>query len=128
MPPTARSAPRGVRRGALVLTAGPAPTGVTPPARWSRPYLIDRAGVLALFFRADPTEGREGLKTMTRMRQDLAARRRGELNRDRGSRQLSSAIDAQRHLNARRADSTRAKAHAVGPSDPRYAYLTRSYD
>jgi len=29
--------------GSLVLTAGPAPTGVIPPARWSRPYLIHRA-------------------------------------------------------------------------------------
>jgi len=49
MPPTARSASRGGRRGLLVLTAGPVScsTGVTPPARWPRPNL--RAGVLALF-------------------------------------------------------------------------------
>ena len=49
MPPTARSASRGGRRGLLVLTAGPVScsTGVTPPARWPRPNL--RAGVLAFF-------------------------------------------------------------------------------
>jgi hypothetical protein len=49
MPPTALPAPRGARRGLLVLTAGPAPylTGVTPPARWTRPSPIERAGVLA---------------------------------------------------------------------------------
>jgi hypothetical protein len=65
---------------------------------------------------------------MTLRRQDLAARRRGELNRDRGARRLSQAVDAQRHLNARRTGSTRTKADPHGPSDPSYAYLTRSYD
>jgi hypothetical protein len=67
-------------------------------------------------------------KTMTHRRQDLGARRRGELDRDRGSRRLSQAIDAKRRLNDRRADSPRTKPHPVGPSDPRYGYLTRSYD
>jgi len=65
---------------------------------------------------------------MTPMRQDLAARRRGELARDRGSRRVSSAIDARRRLNTRRADGTRTKAHPIRPSDPRTAYLRRSYD
>jgi hypothetical protein len=39
LPPTAQPAPRGVRRGPLVLTAGPVPysRGVVPPARWTRP-------------------------------------------------------------------------------------------
>ena len=64
---------------------------------------------------------------MARRRQDLAARMRGESNRDRGSRRVSAAIDAQRRLNLRRVDGTRAKAAPVGPSDPRYAYLTRSH-
>ena len=64
---------------------------------------------------------------MTRRRQDLAVRMRGESNRDRGLRRVSAAIDAQRRLNLRRADGTRTKAHPVGPSDPRYAYQTRSY-
>jgi len=41
---------------------------------------------------------------------------------------VSSAIDAQRRLNARRADGTGTKADPFGPSDPRYAYLTRSHD
>ena len=76
MPPTARSAPRGERRGLLVLTAGPVPylrVGVTQPARWSRPYLIDRAGFQPLSLPRGPNRGREGLRTMTPMRQDLAA-------------------------------------------------------
>jgi len=65
---------------------------------------------------------------MTHTRQDRAARRRGELNRDRGSRQLSSAIYAQRRLNAQREFGVRAKADPVGPSDARYAYLRRGHD
>jgi len=36
--------------------------------------------------------------------------------------------DARRRLNTRRADSTRTRADRFGPSDSRYAYLTRSYD
>jgi hypothetical protein len=65
---------------------------------------------------------------MTRREHNLAARRRGELTGDRGSRQLSPAIDAQRRLNARRADGTPTNADPFGPNDRRYAYLTRSYD
>jgi hypothetical protein len=65
---------------------------------------------------------------MTRMAQDLAARRRVELNRDRGYRRLALAIETQRYLNTRRLDSTRTEAHPRGPSDPRYAYLTRAHD
>ena len=138
MPPTARSAPRGVRRGLLVLTAGLVPyfywrypTGpvvASQSARWSRPNLIERAGVPALFLPRGPDRGTEGLKTMTLRRQDLAARRRGELNRDHGSRRVSSAIEAQRRLNSRRADGGRTRADPLGPSDPRYAYLTRTHD
>ena len=130
MPPTTHCASRGVRRGLLVLTAGPvsASTGVALPARWSRPNLVRRAeGSASLPFRANPTEGREGLKTMAPIRPDLAARRRGELDHDRGSRRVSSAIDARRRLSTRRADSTR-KTAPVGASDPRHAYLRRSYD
>jgi hypothetical protein len=65
---------------------------------------------------------------MTPTEHNRAARRRGELTRDRGSRRLSSAIDAQRRVNTRRADGTRTKADPVGPNNRRYAYLTRSYD
>jgi hypothetical protein len=64
---------------------------------------------------------------MTSRRRDWAARRRGELHRERGSRRLLPASDAQRSLNARRADGRRTKARLVGLSD-RYAYLTRSHD
>ena len=65
---------------------------------------------------------------MTLRRRHSAARRRGEFNRDRGSRLLSQAVDAQRRLNARRADDARTVAHPVGPSDPRDTYLTQSHD
>jgi hypothetical protein len=65
---------------------------------------------------------------MTVRRQDSAACRRGEFNRDPGSRRLSRAVDAQRRLNARRADDARTRAYSVGPSDPRHAYPPRSYD
>jgi hypothetical protein len=65
---------------------------------------------------------------MTRTEHYSAARRRGELTGDRGSRRLSPAIDAQRRLNARRADGTPTNADPFGPNDRRYAYPTRLYD
>jgi hypothetical protein len=65
---------------------------------------------------------------MTRPENNWAAARRPELNRDRGSRQLSQAVDALRRLNARQAASTRTKADPLGLSDPRHAYLTQSHD
>jgi hypothetical protein len=66
---------------------------------------------------------------MPRTEHNLAARKRGELSRDRGSRGISPAIDAQRRLNALQADSTRTNADPFGPTDRRYAYpTTRSYD
>ena len=65
---------------------------------------------------------------MTRRTRDLSERRRGELNRDRTIHRVSLVIDAQRRLNARRAVGTGTKADLVGPSDPRYAYLTRAHD
>jgi hypothetical protein len=65
---------------------------------------------------------------MTRRTRDLPERRRGELRRDRTIHRVSLAIDAQRRLNARRADGTGTEAAPVGSSDPRYAYLARSCD
>jgi hypothetical protein len=65
---------------------------------------------------------------MTRTEHNLAARRRGELTRDRGSRRITPAIDAKRRLNARQADGTRTNADPFGPNDRRYAYPTRSYE
>ena len=62
---------------------------------------------------------------MTRTERDWAARRRGELARDHGSERVSAAIDAQRRLNAR---GTRSKPDRVAPSDPRYSYMTRTYN
>jgi hypothetical protein len=65
---------------------------------------------------------------MTRRTRDLPKRTRGEPNRDRTIQRVSSAIDAQRLPNALRAVGTGTKAEPAGPSDPRYAYLTRAYD
>jgi hypothetical protein len=65
---------------------------------------------------------------MTRMQQDLVARGRGELNRDRGYRRLALAIETQRKLDTRRLDTARTKADLHGPSDPRHLHLTRAHD
>ena len=65
---------------------------------------------------------------MTSRRQDWAARRRGELHRERGFRRLSPALNAQRRLIDARPDGAWTKAGPLGLSDPRYAYLTRSHE
>ena len=54
------------------------------------------------------------------------AGRRGVLPRSPGPRRVRVAIDAQRRLTAAR--DNRVKPDPVGPSDPRYAYLTRTHD
>jgi len=65
---------------------------------------------------------------MTSNTQDWAARSRRKLDRARASRRRSEAIAARRGLNARETDRVGVKADAFAPSDPRFAYLTRSYD
>ena len=65
---------------------------------------------------------------MTSNTQDWAARSRRKLDRARGSRRRSEAIAARPGLNPRQTDRVGAKADAFAPSDPRFAYLTRSYD
>jgi hypothetical protein len=65
---------------------------------------------------------------MTHTENNRPARRRGELTRDRGSRRIWAAIDAQRRLNRARPDGPRVKADPFGPSNPRYTYLTRVHD
>jgi len=65
---------------------------------------------------------------MTRTEDDGAVRRRDERSRDRGSRRVSSVVDVQRRLTARAVREARTEAEPVGPSDPRYAYLARTYD
>ena len=129
VPPTARSAPRGGRRGLLVLTAGPVRCFYRryPIIRWLRPYLNERARVVVLLPR-EPTERREGQRTMTRAIQNLVARRRDEFNRDRGSRRLLQVVDARRRLNTGRADSTRTRTDRLGSERPRHAYLTQAND
>ena len=76
-----------------------------------------------------PIQQRDGKAstTLTRTEQTRAVRRRGALDRDRGSRRVSFAIDAQRRLNTRA--SARHPDHGgCGRSDrSRYAHLTRSW-
>ena len=78
--------------------------------------------------RAASPEGWEGVETMTRTQRDRAAHARGELVRKHGSREVSSAIEAQRRLTMLASRGTRTKEYRFGPSDPRYGYLTRTYD
>ena len=124
------SAPRGERRGLRVLTAGPGggPAGSNPtsPLVFSPPD--DARGFSPSFFRAAPIEGWEGRNMTMPTERNLARRRGGEEDRERRSRRVSQAVDAQRRLNMRRADDTRTTAPPVGPRDPRYAYLTDSHD
>jgi hypothetical protein len=65
---------------------------------------------------------------MTSTKRDVAARRRGELNRGSVGRRLSPAIDARRCVNGRRPAAGEIGAGRVGPRDPRYRYLTHSHD
>jgi hypothetical protein len=62
---------------------------------------------------------------MMRTEHNSAARRRGELSGDRGSRRLAPAIDAQRRLNARHAEATPTDPDPFSANDRRYSYLTR---
>jgi hypothetical protein len=64
---------------------------------------------------------------MTLGRRELAARRRGELTRERGSRRFARAIDARRRLNTLQANNAATNVAQQGP-DLRYQYLTRSHD
>ena len=122
---------RATRREAWVTGfdcgAGTVLHGRHPTGRWPRPCVIDRAGVLALFLASGSHErDGKGSKTLTRTENTRAARLRGDLARDRRSRRVSSAIDAQRRLNARWAAAPGPRQTQSGPSDPRDAHLTRS--
>jgi hypothetical protein len=65
---------------------------------------------------------------MTPRKQDLAARRRGELHREPGTRHLVPALNARRKLNARQADSIRIRPDPAKLSDRRFAYLKHAHD
>jgi hypothetical protein len=65
---------------------------------------------------------------MTRIKRDVATRRRGELNRGSVGRRLSPAIDARRRLNGRRPDPGEIGTSHVRPGDPLHEYLTQSHD
>ena len=59
---------------------------------------------------------------------ELSVRKGGEVSRDRTMHRVSSAIDAQRRLNARHADGTPTRADPVRPDATRYANRPRSHD
>jgi hypothetical protein len=86
--------------------AGDVLLGATPPAG-ARVLLKSRSEVLALFCRAAQIEGQEGMRPMTRTRDNQAARRLGESARDRGSRAFDRAIQARRRLNTPAGESQR---------------------
>lgn len=65
---------------------------------------------------------------MTSRTPEPPALKRGELDRVRDHREFPSASEAQRNLDARKADDVRARTLSSGPADPRYAYLTDSHD
>jgi hypothetical protein len=102
--------------------------GVTPPTRWPRLDLVERAGFWPSSLRRSSTEGSEGVNTMTRTMHDRVTRRRAERARDRGSRRAFSVIDAQRGLTARVGRDARVEADPAGPGDARDGYLARTYD
>jgi hypothetical protein len=62
---------------------------------------------------------------MTSNTQNWAARRRRELGRDGDDRRRSGPDEA---LTPGERNRARVKADPFGPSDPRFAYLTRSYE
>lgn len=105
---------------------GPCGSNPTSPLVFSPPD--DARGFSPSFFRAAPIEGWEGRNVIMPTERNLARRRGGEEDRERRSRRVSQAVDAQRRLNIRRADDTWTTAPPVGPRAPRYAYLTDSHD
>ena len=122
---------RDARRGLLGFDYGngpDVPPALRQPPRLPRPHLIDRSGSRRVRFGVDPETGQEGSNTMTNNTQNGAPHGRRERDRDRDSRQRSEAIGAGRSFNARRTDRAGIKADRFGPGDPRYAYLTRTFD
>jgi hypothetical protein len=75
-----------------------------------------------------PKTDRKTPTTMNSKAHNWAACRRLELERDRAARRQSEAIAARRRLHLWRMDRAGVKTDRFGPSDPRFAYLTRSYD
>lgn len=65
---------------------------------------------------------------MTSLKRDDVERKRRELGRDGVGRRLSPAIDARQPLSAKRLGRARNSASPFGPRDPRFDYLTHSYD
>jgi hypothetical protein len=129
MPPTAQFALRGERLGLQVLTAGPVRCfhGLYPTGSVDASPSSDRAGVPALILgRGANRRDGKGFEDHDPEARGLRGAHGGHTIRDRGRRRVSSVIAAQRRLNARRADGTKAdRGRSEGPRD---AFLTRSYD
>jgi hypothetical protein len=120
-------APRGVRFGLLVLTAGPVSylrrytTGPVASSLFDRPF-----GVFDPLPPCGPTGNGNGYMTMPFSKQDSAGRRRTERRHDRRLRRLSHAADARRLLEAQNAAGRNVRR--LGASDQRYPYLTQPHD
>ena len=65
---------------------------------------------------------------MANERLDRAERRPVEFDHDRGMQALFPVITAASSAEAERADVAEIQADPFGPANPRFAYLTRSYD
>ena len=128
-PPTVRQRREAGSVGHWLRLRGRSTTSRRRPvgSRLPRPIMSSRRWVWPSSCRANPMrDGR--LRTMTNVKPDHAARKRGELSGDGVGRRLSPVIDARRRLHARRRATGGSNASRVGPRDPRYEYLTRSYD
>jgi hypothetical protein len=122
MPPTALRAPRGERPGLSVLTARPARYfyGRYPAGGGLVPMCLNARGPRVVSL-GRARDGRKGLMTMKRDGTQFgsASPRRADSNR--GSRQVSVAIDARRRLQSGRAAGLRPTAGAHGPRYLRFA-------
>lgn len=125
------TAPRGAKRANWILAVGLVLTSYrrysakcscrVPNSGVRFAHSVVCAGAL------DP--GGKASKTMTRKTQDWVVRRRRDLDSDHGFSTPSPVIDTDRsRQSAQRAGGTRTETDPHGPSDPRFAYLTRSFD
>src|SRR5947209_7386615 len=120
-PSATDGATRATRReaGATGFDCRAGASTASPHRPGDRAYLINRSGVLALLLPAWTRQRDERRMTVTSRRQDWAARRRGELNRERGSCRLSPAINAPRRLTEGRPGGAWTKAgSAESQADP----------
>ena len=119
-PETRQAAVRSAAHSRPVGARRPSRPPRSPPGRRTRTASPSRNPGSPLAHDASPE---------TSTPSDIAGADRGaEFSRDRVGRQLSQAVDARRRLTAQRRGPTGTSASRFGPSDPRYDYLSRSYD